>query len=330
MNQDQKAYLTALCEQGRFSEFNSSFASLEMNQKMDFIQADNFYNFHFFASKGYTDILNKMVECIFKNANAQEWDEDEALIFPFEARQGEGFKKALENHHFETVKFFLDEDFTQIHNKCVAIIIESTHYISLVWQQPTLKYLIPEMINYACSLDLEAIKRILSILPNAVLLDVVAKPAWGPFEAASYNNVPDTICYLWSQCSERIQNIIVKVHLPQSLIIAAKNVNAEAIQAILSLLDETQKVELLSFEDYNAFVYAADRGALAIVKLIWEALPQTQRIKALQASNFAAYRLATQNRQAQVVAFLESITPETHKEKMKEAVLQSVSQKGTK
>ncbi|MBI2790630.1 MAG: hypothetical protein HYX61_01615 [Gammaproteobacteria bacterium] len=327
MNQDEKERLIALCEQGRFNEFNSVFASLEMKQKMDFIQADNFYCFHFFASKGYTNILEEMVKCIFKNANAEEWDEDEALIFPFEARQGEGFKKALENHHIETVKFFLDEDFTHLHNKCVEIIIENTQYISLVYQQPTLKCLIPEMINFACYCDLETLKRVLSVLPIEVLMEVVADSAWGPFEIASYNNAPDIISYLWSQCSERIQRIIIRVHFPQSLIVAAKNANTEAIQAILALLGEKQKIEVLSFEDYNTFVYAADRGALAIVKLIWEALPQAQRIEALNASNFAAYRLATQNRQAQVVSFLESITPEIQRKKMKEAVLQTVSKK---
>lgn len=327
MNEDEKEHLIASCEQGRFNEFNSAFASLEMKQKMDFIQRDNFYYFHFAASKGYTDILDKMVECIFKNANAKEWDEDEPLILPFDARQGEGFKKALENNYTATVQYFLDEEFTNLHNKCVEIIIENTQYISLVWQQPALKYLIPEMINFA-SCNLQTLKGVLSVLPNEVLMEVVTDSTWGPFEVASYNNAPDIITYLWDQCTERMQKTMIKLHFPQSLIIAAKNANLEAIQAILALLDEKQKIDVLSFEEYNAFVYAADRGALAIVKLIWEVLSSAQRIEALQSSNFAAYRLATQNRQAQVVAFLESITPETHIEKMKEAVLQTVSRKG--
>ncbi len=100
-----------ICREGDMSKFNNIYYSLSSDQKTKLIESDNYACFHFAASNGHYEIVNIIFNHIKSVTDEDEMFSGQAITSFFESRNGETFKIALSNHHIQTVKLILTEEF---------------------------------------------------------------------------------------------------------------------------------------------------------------------------------------------------------------------------
>jgi len=326
MRENLKTKFVQACSEGNVSEFDDILSACSEQQGNELIQFDYYACFHKAAANGHTSIVHKIFEHVIDAAD-KPFDQpggifppNEAVIPIFSSRDGEGFKAALMNHHVNTANRILDEEYLYL--KCRNIIAQEDKFIKLAWELG-LKFIICHIFADACATSTAAVNRILKIIPKTYHKKLLICQNGWPFRYACRSGNLDIIRLLWQLSDADIRNYLFQSIFPAGIIDAAKNNQLELMKHLLEWANPQQKINCLRYEDYNSFVYAADRGYLDIVKFVYQHLPATLKGKAISASNFAAYRLATQNKHRDVVAFLEEIASDELIQKMKKALTQS-------
>ncbi len=306
----QTEWINACIINNDFKKYSKLFHALSVDKQLAFIIHDRYQSLHLAMANGHLDIFNEMVSFIFTH-----FDEDR-VVSAFEARNGEGFKIALDKHHWALIEDLMNDEYLQYH--CFKIILESEQYIALILSQPSLKQFIPDLFNLACRQNVLSVQRVLNVVPFENLANLFkfherdfSNPSiqWGPFENAADANETAVIEYIWNLIPDEFKMNVVQYYFPECLMIAAKKGYTAVIETIFKFLSQEQQRQLLKFQDYNVFVYAADRGHIEIIKLIWETLLKDEKKAALAASNFAAHRLALQNNHQEILDFFDSVTP---------------------
>lgn len=307
------------CDLGRVEELRSIFSSLSAAEKNELIKLDRYAGFHIAAAKGHVGII----DFIFDQAKklTDEVPADEAVIPIFLAREGEGFTLALTNKHIKVVEAILKEEY--LFNYCEDIILEN--YVDFIWNSD-LRNFIFYLFAKCCGQNISSVQRIVEIVPQSshhLFLEDV--PPFlnkrflnlNSFEEACGSGKQDIVQLLWDLTSDKKP---LERKFTSSFLRAVKNGHLEVIKQLVAWAGS----ELLTSEDYSAFIYAADKGYLEIVQFIWESLPPSLQLEALAASNFAAYRLATKNQHSHVVSFFEVVSDAALQKKMKNAVNQGI------
>ncbi len=320
MNDYIQTQLMITIEKGELKEYRKLFQTLNMEKQREFVKYNSYQYLHLAMAQGQLDIFNEMASFIFANID----NDMEALVPAFVARNGEGFRQALDSHQWPLIEELMNDEFLQYY--CFNVIVENENYIASILNQPSLKHFVPDLFNLSCKQSVLSVQRVLNIVPFENLEHLFKiqqrdlsnlSSQWGPFENAAYVNQIDVIEFLWNFIPDSLKMNVVKFYFPECMLIATKNGYVGVIDTILSFLTQKQQWQVLKFQDYNVFVYAADRGDVEIMKLVWETLPNDQRLEALTASNFAAYRLAYQNTHIAVLNFLESVASNELLDKMK-------------
>ena len=299
-----------ICEAGDMKQFHTLFSSLSIEEKNTLIEFDHYACFHISASNGHHEIVNTIFNYVKSVTN--EIPCEEALVPLFLSRNSAGFKAALNHHHMQTVKLILVEEF--LFHACIDIIASNPAFIKTIWHSE-LKNCIFYIFSEHCGRNLLDVKSLLEALPPSAqpLLIEYADDKYPianitihsgtPFKTACYFGKLDSLIYLWNLFSSEHQAKTIEKEFSSCFIVAAKNGHLAIMQQLVSWVKKEQKIALLCSEDFNAFIYAADRGYLEIVKFIWQSLPPLLHHEALAASNFAAYRLAKKSNHTSVIAF---------------------------
>ncbi|MBN9289405.1 MAG: hypothetical protein BGO43_03800 [Gammaproteobacteria bacterium 39-13] len=319
--------LLKACQNGEADKFQQLFSSLSAEQKIEFLSYNDYEAYHQAMASGNLTLFEGITAAIIKSFATDMMDEEEVLIPAFEARQGEGFIQALERQHLAIVESMLFVLFLDYY--CNEIINTKSKYIQFVLQHSNLKPAIPDLFKQACATDLDTVKRWVDILPNETLIEI-CNPKFSELNQEAsrscfyYVASPEILDFLWNNLSPVIQATIANNVFPGCLVYQVKKEEVAIIEKILSLLDEKQQSHCFKFEDYNCFVYAADRGSLDIIKLLWKTFSSEDKINALKASNYAAYRLASKANHIQIISFLESVAPAPILLEMQPAVSQPI------
>lgn len=307
------------------SKWREILKTLSNEDKEQIVQNNKNQLFHLAASKGNLQIFDEVINAIL--ANTEEYDINDELYDVFVSRNGEGFRNALENQHNEIVYEFLNgslEEYLYFH--CLEVVLEKPEYIAYIYNHD-FKDCFPDLIYIACYRSLADVQAILNVIPIEEVLSLIANKI--KFSQNEMRNVPisvlvwqdlfvnatlgdhaDVIYFLWQKVPRDIQKDVARYVFSECFIRAAKNRSLKALLGIAALLSQEEMVYCLQYEDYNTFVYSADRGNIEMLKWVWAHLSEAEKTLALSASRFAAYRLAKQNNHQEVVAFLKSIAPE--------------------
>ena len=193
-------------------------------------------------------------------------------------------------------------------------------YIKIIFECG-LTDVVETIFSNACRQNIVEVKRVLKIIPpyfHSQLLN------FNSFSNACRERTIEIMEFIWNLANQNIKNTLIENTFPICLINAIKLGERAIINKLLNWLNPNQQLSCLAYEEYNSFVYAADRGYLDILEIIYEILPHSVLLKAISASNFAAYRLAIKNKHTDVVLFLERISSPDQIKKMKKAVNQSI------
>ena len=323
-------FIQACCI-GNTKEFNDLFSSLSIEQKNNFIAFDHFAGFHHAAANGHFEIVKAILNHV--KLVTDLIPDDEAVISIFFARNGEGFKAALENQHIKTIEIILSEDY--LYYDCLKIIAENPEFIRTIWDSP-LRGCILFLFSQYCEEDISLVQHLLETISKESQHLLLEYPSnkytitnnftihfTSPFETACYYNKLDILQFLWNSFRLSYREKVIEEQFSSCCVTAAKQGHLDIIKQLSSWLNTEQKTSFLTSIDFSAFIYAADKGYVEIVQFIWEALPILLQPAALSASNYAAYRLATKMQHPHVIAFLEANASESTIEKMKKAVTQS-------
>lgn len=316
-------------DEGNIETFNHIWVSLSHENKEKFITIDNYINFHTAAENGRIDIINCYLTHITETS--EKLAAKEAMLCAFNAREAEGFKKALQNQHWDIVERFLTEEY--LHSVCLDIIQASDEFLELIWNSRLQKAMIL-IFNNACHQNTNEVKRVLRAVPESdyhllLMTEIVEFPNFqlkiiSPFQAACRQGNINLIKFVWSLYDNRVKKGLMNSLFPLCLIEAAKHGHANVIKKLLEWLSPEQQTQLLGYEDFTSLVHAADKGFDHIIELIWGYIPTNARITAISANNYAAYRLAKRNNHVNTVELLETIVPPHLKSKMQKAPLEAI------
>jgi hypothetical protein len=327
------------CGSGKVEEFKKAFSSLSLKEKNEIIKFDHHACFHIAAANGQLDIVNLIINHVRCEDNAADSssyiDSGEALLPLFLDRDGEGFKAAIVNQHFETVERIAEQEF--LFAPCIAIIIKNLTLIKILWESP-LRNCIVYSLAQSCYHNISSVQCILDNVPKSahhllledrpaqlISTDKLSIMNLSPFANACRSGKLDIMRLLWSLFSKAHQDKLISDQFEICYVSAGKNGHLKIIEQLIEWAEPAErKISLLSCQDFYIFDLAADRGYLKVIQFIWESMPSALREKALQASNYAAYRLATKSNHTDVVSFLEAHTNEETREKMKKAVNQGI------
>ncbi len=303
--------LVQACTDGNLSEFEDLWQSYKVDAttQKEVLEHDNFKLFHLVIASGNVDLLDKMGRLLCEISD-EGWPYIEVLNIPFTARDGEGFREALIHKKNAMVKAILGDEFLE--QKCLEIINERVEFIAYVSNEPSLAYVLHYLFNDACATGVEAILQLEKVLTRDQIItfllpDNNTELFYAPTSSFESVNEAIVIKHLWNLLNAKEKARAANEVFPKCLILCAKIGNAKLIDAILQLLDKAQQRECLQFEDYNTFVYAADKGHVEVMRLVWDYLDNDGKSAALKASNNAAYRLAKQSNHVEAIAFLEAL-----------------------
>lgn len=312
-------HLIHAVETNDLPKWQSHYQMLSIEEKEQIVQQDNYHLFHLAASKGQFEIFEDTISAILNNI-------DESYIIDrlndaFSARAGEGLRNALKYRHAEIVKEFLIGSLEEsLYTESLSIILEESNFIEYICTL-SLKGSLPDLLKLACLTNLKAVELVLSIVSLEEILQLLEIQIKRSVEES--NNIPlvvlawlalfvnatriddaQIIQYLWQKVPVNAQKTIIYGVFPECFIHAAKNGSFKALLSMSALLTHEELHFCLKYEDYNTFVYSADRGNLEMLKWVWNNLANSEKPLALSASGFAAFKLAKQNNHQDIIAFL--------------------------
>lgn len=302
--------LALACKNGDLQSFKSGYTSLTTQQKKEFVTHNEYAAYHLAMASGNLPTLEEVTTAILQNFATDPMEEETILVTAFKARHGEGFITALEKHEADIIDFMLTEEF--VSDLCVEIINQKIEHIQFIIQHPQLNRTISGLFQYACATDINTVKAWLNSLPKDNVFEMLIfdydygrpqETAWTCFHIIKD---PAIIDLIWNSLPNAMRDAIAEKMFPRALIQAIKENRTQVVQKMLSLLKPEQRMLCFQFEDYNGFVYAADRGNYTIVKMLWDMFTEDTRIEALKASNYAAYRLAYKAGHQDITSFLET------------------------
>ncbi len=302
--------LIELVKQGNVDTFNEFMQLYSPTEQVQIVSQDNFLLFHLAIASGYVPMFDA-VALIIAQQDEYPFNQD-LLIEALDARKAEGLKKSLEHNHGEMIDSFMKDEY--LNCKCIEVFVDHPQYITSLQDQANANKYIEEVFESACRLSSIKFEAVLKMMPPTLLEQLLI--SGDPLLQA---NDPAVFLRLWDLTPLAYREQISATILPRCCINAAKYNQTSLIQAILSQLTAEQSLKCLQHEDYNAFVYASDRGNLELVQLIWKNLPNSINSEALMASNYAAYRWAKRADHIAVVEFIESVVPWDLKEQMHRA-----------
>lgn len=311
-------------ETNDFLKWQSHFQMLSIEEKEQIVQQNHYQLFHLAASHGQFEIFDATISAILNNID--EFYIIDRLNEAFAAREGEGLRNALKHQHAEIVKEFLIGSLEEgLYAESLSVILEESKFIEYICSL-SLKDTLPDLLKFACLSNLKSVESVLRIVPLADIMHLmeiqlkrsveegvnvpVVVLAWRTlFVNATWIDAADIIQYLWQMVPEKAQKTIIYEVFPECFIRAAKNGSFKAVLYITELLSKDALRFCLQYEDYNIFVYSADRGNLEMLKWVWDNLENSEKPLALGASRFAAFKLAKQNNHQDITAFLENKDP---------------------
>ncbi len=320
------------CSAGDTNKFHEIISSDSIVNADDLIAFNDYACFHLAAANGHSDVVKAVIDYV--ESVSDEMPCEEAVIPVFQARDGEGFKAALINHHMKTAKLILEQEY--LFSDCMTIIENNSEFFKIIWNS-SLRNCILYIFSNVCGQDISLVRKVLDDIPHSsrhLLLEQIDEKFTtqnftahirNPFTTACDNGKLEILQLLWSLVSPSYQDRLVKFEFPASYIVAVKNGRLDILKQLFEWVIADEKTSFLIFEDFCGFIYAADRGYIEILKFIWANLPDSLQSEAVSASNFAAYRLARFNQHHNVIDFLESHNTQETIKKMKNAINQSAT-----
>lgn len=305
------------CAQGHLQKIREIFANCSKEQRQHLIEYDEYKGFNQAVATGHTAIVNFLFSQVVHDAT-RPFDEpgpfdipEEAVIPLFKSRDAQAFKNALANRHQETVLSIMEEDY--LHDLCLDIIESNSLFINIVceWQQTGI---LQELFEKACYDGRAPLEQLLANIPEKLHRALFTDNAF--LQCCRGGNL-EGLQFYWSLLDTATQQRLIEQAFGAFIIAAVKLGNKDVIQQLLAWSSTEQKENALRVDDYNAFVYAADRGHLDIVKMIYDALPSSEKSSAMAASQYAAYRLAHREGHHDVIRFLEQNMPQEMLTKIK-------------
>lgn len=305
------------------AEFNHLWISLSDQEKEKLISTDNYIHLHLATENGRLDIVDCFLKHMAKTSS-------NAIITSFNARQAEGFKKALQNQHWDIIERILTEE--HLHKDCLNIIQASDEFIELIWNSRLQKTIIL-LFHQACHQNTNEVKRVLRVVPESdyhlLLMTEIVEFSnnfkvilISPFQVACCQGNVNLIKFVWSLYDNRVKKALMNTLFPICLLNAIKLGHLNVIKKLLEWLTPEQCMQILSYESFNTLICAANEGHNHIIELIWTHIPTNARIDAISANNYAAYRQAKNNNHTNTVALLETIVPPHLKNKMQKSFLE--------
>lgn len=314
-----------ICESGNILDYDNLLSQLDKSQIKRLMEFNHSIAFYRAVKNGHASIVKRIFHSIKKTTTIEP--REEALEPIFLTRNCAALKVALKKKYVDIIEIFLQEEV--LFYICAEIILKKTKFIQLIWESTLTTYTYPIFL-LACDRNVQAVQKIFQVIPNNYYINFITYTQQGllntPLVIASRNGHVATLNLFFNFIDAPTKEKLLKDVIPYCVIVAAQQGKTAVVKKFFQWLTPQQQINCLIYEDFNSFVYAADRGSIALLKLIWQRLPITLRNQALAASNFAAYRLAMRNHHQSVIKILEKFASDkTVIHAMKKATTEGVN-----